>query len=140
MNLARPSKYATGIEIAGLEELQRVLHDELPKEARQLVRGAVGSAASAVAKELKQAAPKRRGYLRKSFFVKRNRGTPTQISADVRAKPQGFYWRFLDKGTKKLTATRFAERVIERMQQNLPRLFRKEVGKRLEKLRARKAS
>lgn len=116
-----------------------MLRTELPREAKQLVRGAVGSAASAVNKELKAAAPRRRGHLRKAFYVKRNRGTPTQVSADVRARPQGFYWRFLDKGTKKLTATRFAEKVIERMAANLPKRFRAEVGARLEKLRAKKA-
>jgi HK97 gp10 family phage protein len=115
-----------------------MLATTLPNEAKQLVRGAVGSAASAVNKELKANAPKRFGRLRKAFFVKRNRGTPTQVSADVRARPQGFYWRFLDKGTKTITATRFAERVIERMAANLPKLFRKEVGARLEKLRMKK--
>ena len=131
-------RVSTGIEIAGLEEVQKLLRTELPKEAKQLVRGAVGSAASAVTKELKAAAPRRSGHLRRAFFVKRNRGTPTQVSADVRARPQGFYWRFLDKGTKKITATKFAERVIERMAQNLPKLFREQVGVRLEKLRAKK--
>lgn len=131
---------STGIEISGLKEVQAMLHDELPREAKQLVRGAIGSAASAVTKELKAAAPKRRGFLRRAFYVKRNRGTPTQTSADVRARPQGFYWRFLDAGTKNLAATKFAEKVIERMAQNLPKLFREQVGKRLEKLRVKKAA
>ena len=137
--MALPNKNSpVGISIEGLESLSKTLNNVLPREAKQLARGTVGSIASAIRKDLASAAPKRTGAMKRSFFVKRNRGTETQISADVRARASGFYWRFINFGTSKLPATNFVEHVVISFRERLPKLWEEQFGKRLEKLMARK--
>lgn len=160
---------AQGMAIEGMEELVQTLNDFMPREARNLARSVVHASAGKVRNRMRQRAPKDTGTLRKAITTKRGRGTPTRVFSDVlitKGKGQtndAWYWHFVEFGTKGYSAgeTRrdaggksrgvmrrnvparsaqpFITPSVEEMRPELPRIFREEWGKKLEKAIARKA-
>ena len=130
---------AVGVKIEGLEEVIEQLTGVLPREAKNLARSAVHSIASQMRDEIRREAPVDTGTLRKSIFSYRRRGTATQVVSEVRARKSGFYWRFIEFGTVNQPARPFVNPTVERMRGLIVGIFRNQLGKRLEKLMAKKA-
>lgn len=95
----------SGVQLIGMDEIEDILTDLIPKEANNLSRAFVHGLAQEAAKLAKTKVPKRTGNLKKSIKAKRRRGKPGQPVADViatqgkKAKHDGFYWRFVEHGT-----------------------------------------
>jgi len=93
------------LEVIGLEDIEKVLEELMPKHARNLSRALVHSLASTTAKEAKQKVPVDKGTLKKAIKAKRKRGTPDKSLSDViveqgkNAKADGFYWHMVEYGT-----------------------------------------
>lgn len=128
------------IEIEGLADLTETLSRLLPREAQNLTQAAVRTMGSKLRKRIADTAPTRRKVLRKSFYVRNRRLDEGVAVTEVRARPAGFYWRFINFGTVKLSADAFVDRAVEEFRRELPKTMRDEVGKKLEaKLAKRRA-
>lgn len=92
-------------DIVGIDEINKVLGDLLPKHARNLSRSFVHGLASEVTKEAKKRVPRKTGTLKKAIKAKRKKSTPDKPVSDVvieqgkSAKNDGFYWFFVEYGT-----------------------------------------
>lgn len=123
-----------GVELIGLDDIQDVLGDLLPKEANNLSRTFVFGLAQEAAREIKKGVPVDDGTLKKSIKAKRRRGKPGQPVADViatqgkGAKYNGFYWRFVEHGTggdNPQPAQPFVRPAKDKIQANMPDIAHK---------------
>jgi len=94
------------LEIDGIESMNKIFNDILPKHARNLSKAFVHGLASDMAKEAKKRVPDGgTGNLKKAIKAKRRRSKPDQPTSDVvveqgsAAKNDGFYWHFVEYGT-----------------------------------------
>lgn len=149
------------METEGLEELTDLLKHVAPRSANNVMRNAVMDLARDVRDEMKQRVPSDTGTLKKAIKAKRRRAKHDELRADVeitQGKGQrydGFYWHFVEFGTKGYTAgdTRetssgrhrvnrnvpprpaqpFINPSAEAIRPQVPRLMREHFGKRYEK-------
>lgn len=93
------------VQVVGIEEINKVLGQLVPKHARNLSKSVIHGLASETAKSAKQNVPTKTGTLKKSIKAKRRRSKPDQPISDViieqgsNAKNDGFYWFFVEYGT-----------------------------------------
>ncbi len=93
------------IGVVGIEEINKVLGELVPKHARNLSKSFVHGLASETSKEAKKRVPTKTGTLKKAIKAKRRRSTPDKPVSDViieqgkNAKNDGFYWFFVEYGT-----------------------------------------
>lgn len=91
------------VSVVGIDEINELLSEIMPKHARNLSRSFIHGIASRVAKEAKKNAPKDTGTLKKSIKAKRRRSPPDKPVSEVivtrDSKADGFYWRFVEYGT-----------------------------------------
>ena len=130
--------------ITGLEDAKRILGEIAPRHAANLNRAVVHGIAGQAAKEIKQVMPssfkKRLGNVFKSVKAKRRRGKPDQPESDViftmdgKAKNDGFYWRFLEHGTRSMSGEPFVGPVREAIFARLPQIYEEQFGKKFEAL------
>ena len=127
------AKVAT-VSVEGLPFVRRQLEDFLPKEARAILRRATLKIASRVRNDIRAAAPRVSGRLRKAIVSKRAGGSRDVPSAEVRitqgrgAKHDAFYWRFVEYGTKTAAAHPFIAPVVARLGPMYPKLLESEIG------------
>ncbi|MFQ5626654.1 MAG: HK97-gp10 family putative phage morphogenesis protein, partial [Methyloligellaceae bacterium] len=105
------------ISILGDKELQRMLNDKLPKDAKKAMRKGLRAGARPVLKQAKDTAPKRTGALRRGIklrALKRSRKSigvtvslPTRESLGIPAGAKYYYPAALEFGTKHIPAKRF---------------------------------
>lgn len=142
-----------GVYLEGLDELEATLQDLLPREAKALLQAATLKIAEKVRDNMKARAPvlrdphsRRRipGTLRNAIIAAK--ATRTKMPAsDVRimqGKGQpldAFYWKFLEFGTRKMSAQPFAVPSVEAERSSIPSVFRREVGEKLEQKLASRA-
>ena len=139
------------MQLIGMEEIQKVLTELLPKEANNLSRNLVFGLAQEAAVLAKQGVPVDTGNLRKSIKAKRRRGKPGQPVSDViatqgkQAKHDGFYWRFIEHGTggnNPRPARPFVQPAFDKVRADLPmytdKVFTDKLRKRI--ARAQKAN
>ncbi len=86
------------VTIRGIADVNRILKEIAPNEAKNLMRATVQAIAVDVAKAAKDRTPDDTGLLDKSIKAKRERGTRTTIASSVRVAGAAFYWRFLEYG------------------------------------------
>lgn len=97
-------------EISGVDSVQKILEEILPRHANNLMRSAIHGVASTIAKDAKQNAPHDTGTLRKAIKAKRKKSRPETPTSVVMvehggdAKHDAFYWRFVEYGTSGKTA------------------------------------
>lgn len=94
----------TKVEVVGIEQINKVLGELVPKHARNLSKSLIHGLASETAKEAKKRVPTKTGTLKKSIKAKRRRAKPDQPTSDViieqgDVKNDGFYWFFVEYGT-----------------------------------------
>ena len=134
------------VELIGMDEIQNLLEDFLPREANNLSRNLVFGLAQEAAKLAKSYVPKRTGNLRKAIKAKRRRGKPGHPASDViatqggSAKNDGFYWRFIEHGTggdNPQPAQPFVRPAYDKIRADLPRYTDKVFTDKLRKRIAR---
>lgn len=112
-------------------KLQRKLERDFPREASKEGRAVLQKAARELRTKIRDAAPIDEGNLRRGIYTKFLRdklGEPQ--AADVRARTGGrktrdaFHWRFIEYGTKKLTARPFVAPTLEKFKPRLIELFK----------------
>jgi len=133
---------ASGIEIVGDKEIQRILDEIAPNHARNLMRATIHGVASVIAKDAKANAPKDSGTLRKNIKAKRKKSPPDRPVSEVHVKSDAFYWRFIEYGTggkRPIAAKPFIQPAIDRTRANLESIMREQFGQKLEKALARQA-
>lgn len=134
------------IEITGVDELNDLTSKVSPRVAHRLARGTVQFIASMARNGMRRRAPKADNVLRKAIVSKRRRGTPTEAVSDVRithgkgVKHDAWYWHFVEFGTVKHSAQPYIRPEIDEIQPQIPRIYRAEFGRRLEKELARQAA
>ena len=132
-------KPVAGVEIEGMDELQKTLQQVMPREARNILRRTTLKIASAVRDKVRQRAPVDTGNLKRSIKSKRDKGTPTNITASVIAdrsggkSGRGYHWHFLEFGTQKMPAQPFLVPTVEEMRPGLSEEYRREFGVQFEK-------
>jgi len=132
---------AKNVEFVGLEDVDRMLGQLLPREANNLMRATVHGIAGEVAKDMKKRVPMREGVLKKAIKTKRRRAQPGQPRSDViitstkNAKHNAWYWRFVEYGTSGPNPSReqpFVRPARDTAQSNIGVLLRAQFGKKLE--------
>lgn len=133
----------TYLRVEGIEQVQKALMETAPKAARNLMRATIQKVASDLAKEVKAAAPVDSGNLKKSIGAKRKNSHPDRPVSQVLAregkkeKYDGFYWKFIEYGTKHISPAPFIGPIKAKAQSDMPRLMREAFTKKLEDAVAR---
>lgn len=134
------------VQITGLKELRAMSEKVAPKVAMRLARNAVHKTAGQVRNAMRKRAPRDDGTLRKAIHTKRRRGTPDTVVSDVRiahgntVKHDAWYWHFIEFGTVKTAAKPFIRPTVDEFEQQIPKIFRDEFGKQLERQLAKEAA
>ncbi len=88
----------TKVTITGIADVNRLLAQIAPREAKNLMRATVQQVATEVAKVARQKVHVDQGVLKAAIRVKRERGTKSRIDVTVRVGTDAYYWRFLEYG------------------------------------------
>lgn len=89
------------IRITGIADVNRVLREIAPNEAKNIMRATTADIAKAIAADAKKGAPSDdQDRVAKGIKHKRARGTRDVVKAEVVANANGtsFFWRFLEYG------------------------------------------
>lgn len=88
------------IRIRGIEDVNRVLQEIAPNEARNLMRATTADLAKGIAADARTNAPKDKGDVADGIKHKRARGSRDVVKAEVVANTNGtsFHWRFREYG------------------------------------------
>lgn len=88
------------VRIRGIEDVNRVLSEIAPNEAKNLMRATTLELAKGLAEDARSMAPQDQGDVAAGIKHKRARGKRDQIKAEVVANANGksFYWRFREYG------------------------------------------
>jgi HK97 gp10 family phage protein len=146
-------------ELRGVAEINRILEQVTPKHARAIMRNTNYAIAAEVRNDIRQRVRVSSGDLKRSIAIRNMRGNPDQPTSIVYFKEDGYYWRFVEKGTKAgkkgsrtVTSGRnrkqyrthpgnrpqpFVEPAVEAMRQKLPEIAQQKFVKVLEKTIAR---
>lgn len=136
------------ISIDGFDELQDILKNVAPREARNLLRNATQATAGKVRDEMRKRVRTQsydEGTLRKAIVSRRERVQGDEVASTVRithgkgAMNDAWYWHFVNSGTVNMVARPFIEPSVESIRPQLPAIFREEFGKKYEALLRRKA-
>lgn len=130
----------TSMQIDGLDELQDMLENIAPKEARNILRNAVHALAGKVRDRMRVNVKKLSRDLEKSIYAKRRRGLPNFPISDVRMRgtPHS-HGLMLDRGTSKTKAQPFIFPTVVELTPMAPQIYREEFGAKLEKSLAKQA-
>lgn len=133
-----------GISVEGIDDVTKVFEQLLPRDAQNLARSVNHGVASQVAKEAKIKAPKNTGNLKKAIAAKREKSPPDNplalvyVRSGKKEKFDGFYWRFVEHGTKTAAANPFLQPTIDNIRPQLPSIYREQFVKKLAAMARRK--
>jgi len=121
------------VDERSLFKLQQNLEKKFPRIAAKEGREVLKKAGTELRNKIKAAAPLDEGTLRRSLYVKALRdkiGEPQAFDVRVRTggKAQkknrdGFYWRFIEYGTKKMPARPFVAPTVEKFRPIMKKYF-----------------
>lgn len=123
------------VVITGTEDVAKLLNNIAPKHAKNLLRSTVHAVAARVGKQAKENAKKYKdtGTLQKSIKWRRKKSPPEKPVSIVYVKPEAFYWRFVEYGTKKGLPERPVFRLAEQqLKSDMPKILVEEFAKKLE--------
>lgn len=107
------------------------------KVQKRILRGAVRASAKPIVQEARRLVPTSSGNLRKSIGVTmgriRNGVLTAKISPRTGGKHDGFYGRFVEIGTAKMSPKPFLRPAFERKGEESIKYFKEYMKKRLEK-------
>ena len=124
------------VEVRGTEEVKELLEKIAPQHAVNIARATVHGVAGAVRDTVKSNAPRDEGTLRRSIKAKRRRMSFGKIRSDViaergnGAKADGFYWRFLERGTAKSPPQPYILPSVREIEARLPAILREQFVKK----------
>ena len=135
-----------GVKIEGLEELRETLEKTMPREARNILRRTTLKIASTLRDEIRKKAPVYTGNLRRSIKSKRDRGTPTNITASVYVDKsggrsgKGYHWHLVEFGARggKMPAQPFVVPTVEAFRPKVDEMYRAEFGVQFEREMAKR--
>ena len=131
------------MKITGIDDVKHILEDIAPKRATNLITATVRGVATEVQKEAKKNGKarfnSRSGSLLKSMKVKKSRSDKFKpifkvvFESGKDKKHDGFYWRFLEHGTKSgLKATNFVRDARLAIESDLDRYLTVQFSKKLQ--------
>ena len=131
------------MQISGIDDVKNILEEMAPKKALNLITATTRGIATEVKKEAKQTAKasfnKRSGNLLKSLSVKKRRSDKYKPTFNVTfesgksKKHDGFYWHFLEHGTKDgIRATHFMRKARLNVEISLDLIITQQFTKKLE--------
>lgn len=126
-----------GLRVDGLDELESLLTDFTPAEARRISRRVTYGVAGQARDKMRAAAPVDKGTLRKSIKVFRPKAKRNSATAEVRADKsgsasgKGYHYHFVEHGTEKWEGHPFARKIVAAMQANIDSLLVGEWDKQL---------
>ena len=147
------------VKIEGFDELAKKLRDLVPAMRKRVIRNALSAGARLVRDEAKRNAPvlsasakapyRQPGTLKKAIRVRSSKQARRagDIGVFVNVKPaksglrgaksnsDPFYWRFLEFGTRKMSARSFLRPATEKLDEALA-IFQTQVGRWIEKVNA----
>lgn len=88
----------TKVTITGIADVNRLLAQIAPREAKNLMRATVHDLASQLARAAKAGAPAEDGALKAGIKAKRQRGTRDIVASAAGVYGTAWYWRFLEYG------------------------------------------
>lgn len=135
-----------GVKIEGLEELRETLEKTMPREAKNILRRTKLKIASTLRNEIREKAPVYTGNLRRSIKSKRDRGTPTNITASVYVDKsggrsgKGYHWHLVEFGARggKMPAQPFVVPTVESFRPKVDEMYRAEFGVQFEREMAKR--
>jgi len=157
------------LRIEGIEDLKKTLGDFLPREANNILRRTITKVAANIRNDMRQAAPKDQGVLRRAIVSRRERGTPDSVEAGVYIthgkgqKNDAWYWHFVEWGTEGYRvgekrrdfrgkshgivrrniapkkAQPFIKPTVEKWRPKISAVFREELGPQIEREIAKRA-
>jgi HK97 gp10 family phage protein len=108
------------IQIIGLKEANRALK-RLPDYAKSEAQQAMNMTAFHIARFAEHRAPRRSGLLRSRIQWE---ARPRSVSAVVGVRPDAYYWKFVEYGTKRMEARPFLRPAAEsQAKEHGPRLL-----------------
>lgn len=132
------------VTVKGLDELKRTLAELAPNVATSVLRGAIFDIAREIRDDAKQRAPRRTGRLRRAIIAQRRQGSKDRLraSVDVKAgqgaKPDAFYWKFLEFGTSNIAARPSIRPAFDNLAATFDARFARVIGARIEKAMMKK--
>jgi len=131
--------------VSGVEDVNEILNQIAPKNARKLMRTTVHAVTAQVTKKAKSnvGAVSRTGTLKRAIKTKRERSPPNNPSSTVfithgdSAKHDAFYWLFVEHGTRGeggINAVNFVKKASLEVRSNIQNIFRDQFTIKLEKL------
>ncbi|WP_339064721.1 HK97-gp10 family putative phage morphogenesis protein [Teredinibacter turnerae] len=137
-------KKAQGVVVEGVDDIVKLFNQLIPKDARNLARAVNQGVAAELAKEVRKAAPKRAGVLKKAVAAKRQKSPPdapvsiVYVRSGKKEKYDGFYWRFVEHGTQNAAAHPFLQPSLDAMRPNLRGIYTEQFVKKLAAMAKRK--
>lgn len=129
----------SGARVIGMEDVQDMLLNVTPREAKNILRRTTLSLAGRVRDRLKDLVPVDEGDLKRSIKAKRNRGTRTMVEASVVAdlsggrSGRGHHWWWVEEGTVKMPAQPYIVPSVEAIRPEVPSIYREDFGVHLER-------
>lgn len=129
------------IQIAGVEDVQTILDDLIPRHARNIMRATIHGIAQTIAKDAKLNAPIDTGNLKRAIKAKRKRSYPDNPISEVivttgkNQKNDAFYWKFVERGTggsNPQPERPFIRPASDKARANFKKTLAEEFGKKLE--------
>lgn len=126
--------------IRGVEDVNHLLTQIAPREARNIMRATIHATAGGIAKDARNNAPEDEGDLKAAIKHKRERATSRRILSTVRVNRTAFYWRFVEYGQGPDGEKQaFFLRAVEAFRANMHQIFLTQFGKKWEAAIARAA-
>lgn len=137
------------LEVEGLKDVEKTFGTLAPKESRQLTRRLVVKIAALVRNDVRQKArevvTRRTGNLFKAIRSKRLKARRDEFRAAVVINLEAGtaavapHWHFIEFGTVKQRATPFIAPTVKEWEPQVPRVYREQFGKQLERQLAKRS-
>lgn len=126
-------------QITGVDDVNRILQQVAPREAKNIMRATVHGMAGEIRKDIRKNARKDTRNLAKSVKSKRRRGGPGYVQSDVLIERRAFYWRYFEYGTMKQAEEPFVMPAIEAFRGVMMKSFLTSFAKKFEAAMKRRA-
>ena len=123
-------------EIHGVDEIIKKLQKFPERIQKNVVAGAIRAGAASLSKEMKRRVPKGTGKLKKSIGVVKRKTKDKNLvrfSVAPQNKKGGFYARFIEFGTSKMSAKPFMRPAFDAKGEDTVKVAQEYIKKRLDK-------
>lgn len=128
----------TKMTLRGLNDVNKVLGDIAPREAKNIMRTTIHDMAKEVRDDARDDMPVDEGVLKRETKHKREKIRNNRVRSTVRVGKQAFYWRFLEYGDgPDGVAYDFFLKAVNKMRSKLEARFMVSFGRKFEAALAR---